>query len=205
MIDTWVSPAWRIDVSLTFRPIADRPDTVDRILAPPLPPPDWAAPAFYHESVDREAFADGPLEDVVLVPEGLARVHLHYLVSGHCTDGRGADEFEPKTNVITVDAQTVHRYAPWRDDCRELRAINPYCRRWSDGSWSADYSRSGWCPGDWVRPEVIDVTEALRAGGTHRIGVMIENVRPSDESGRGYWRLSAVLVGWREDPVRAEE
>lgn len=204
-IDTWVSPAWRMDVSLTFRPIPDRPDTVDRILEPPLPPPDVAVPVFYHHSLDREAFGDGPLESTVSVPTGLERVSLYYLVTGHCTDGRGADEFEKKTNVITVDGEEVHRFEPWRDDCRELRDVNPYCRRWSDGSWSADYSRSGWCPGDWVRPTIIDVTDAVSGGGEHRVGVMIENVRPEDESGKGVWHTSGVIVGWRNDPMRVEE
>jgi hypothetical protein len=95
-----------------------------------------------------------------------------------------------------VDGRVVYRYRPWRDDCRELRAINPYCRRWSDGSWSCDYDRSGWCPGDRARPLELDLTDHLSAG-EHQLEVQIENVRPRDEAGHfGYWRVSAQLIGY---------
>ena len=52
-----------------------------------------------------------------------------------------------KANVISVDGVVVARFHPWRDDCRRFRDRNPYCARWTDGSWSSDYGRSGWCPG----------------------------------------------------------
>src|SRR5690606_7265530 len=103
-------------------------------------------------SFTNEAFGADGVESRFTIPDGLSRVKLYYLVSGHCTDGRGADEFESKDNVFTVDDVVVYRYQPWRDDCRQYRAINPYNRRWSDGFWSSDYSRTGWCPGTEVNP-----------------------------------------------------
>jgi hypothetical protein len=150
---------------------------------------------FYEQQVSAELLAGGPRWADVVVPEGARRVMLRYFTSGHCTDGRGADEFVTKDNVILVDGAEVHRFRPWRADCRDFRDVNPYCRRWFDGSWSADFDRSGWCPGDAVEPVEIDVTEHLTAG-PHRIGFLVEDVRPEDESGLGYWRVSAALVGW---------
>jgi hypothetical protein len=181
-IDTWSSPGWQMDFSLTLEP-AGRGE------------PPWIQALFYEEAVTEESLRDGPITAEIEIPEGLGGVTLHYSVSGHCTDGRGADEFEPKDNVIFVDGREAHRFRPWRDDCRQFRSINPYCRRWSDGSWSSDYSRSGWCPGDKVLPVQIDLSDVLTAG-SHTLALTIENVRPRDDGGNfGYWRVSGYLVG----------
>lgn len=183
-IDTWVSPAWEVDFSLHYQ--------ADSTASNPV----WVKPLLYEGSYDALDETADTHSVYVAVPTGLSRVKLFYLVSGHCTDGRGADEFVSKDNVIAVNDIVVYRYQPWRDDCVNFRTINPYCRRWSDGSWSSDYSRSGWCPGDWVRPLQLDLTDHLTAG-THEVRFRIEDVRPRDESGNfGYWRISNYLVGW---------
>ncbi len=185
-IDTWTSPGWKLDFSLTFAP-------VERIHTP-----DWVQGIVYEESLTEEKLRDGPVSVGVDIPEGTERVAMYYLVSGHCTDGRDADEFVTKDNVISIDGREGARLRPWRDDCLQFRGRNPYCRRWSDGSWSSDYSRSGWCPGDWVEPIEIDLTEFLSAGD-HRISIEIENVRPKDADGQfGYWRVSSYLLGWKK-------
>jgi hypothetical protein len=184
-VDTWVSPAWKMDFSLTFAP-----DTQ-------VVNPDWVASVTYNESVTRDGIGDKGIEAPIDIPAGLHRVLLHYYVSGHCTDGTDADEFVQKDNVISVDNIVVHRFRPWRDDCRQFRPINPYCRRWTDGSWSCDYSRSGWCPGDIVEPLELDLTDHL-VPGKHIMRFVIENIRPKDANGNyGYWRVSAQLLGWK--------
>ncbi len=184
-IDTWVSPAWQVDLTLTH---AADSTAVN---------PDWAMPVLYEQSFTAETEADGGTAAEIEIPDGLDRVYLHYLVSGHCTDGRGADEFISKDNVLLVNGRVVYRYQPWRDDCGEFRAINPYTRRWSDGTWSSDYSRSGWCPGDIVEPLVLNLTDHLPGNESHEIRLQIENVRPVDTSDhRGYWRTSAYLTGY---------
>jgi len=186
-IDTWLHPAWEVDVS--FRAVADTTYTT----------PSWVHPVLYEHEFSREKLPKGALV-AVHVPPGLARVVMEFLSTGHCTDGRDEDEFVSKANVISVDGVVVERFHPWRDDCRENRAINPYCRRWADGSWSSDLSRSGWCPGREVPPVEIDLTDHLRAG-RHEIGFLIEDMRPRDASGHfGYWRVSAYLVGWDRPP-----
>lgn len=184
-IDTWLRPAWTVDFQLRLERADDAPRPV------------WVQPLFLVDEVTRTMTDAGPLTAAFTVPPGLGRVTLRYLVSGHCTDGRDDDEFVQKQNVIGVDGREAHRFAPWRDDCRQFRALNPYTHRWSDGTWSSDYSRSGWCPGDWVRPTLIDLTGSLPVGH-HTIDATVENIRPRGADGYyGYWRISACLVGWR--------
>jgi hypothetical protein len=187
-VDTWSSPAWRLDLSLRF--VAD--DS--------LPATTWAEPVYYSEGFTAERNGGGDSVAVV-IPPGLARVVMKYVATGHCTDGRDEDEFVSKANVISVDGVVVARFHPWRDDCKEFRALNPYCARWTDGSWSSDYARSGWCPSQAVEPVEFDLTDHL-APGRHSIRFSVEGMRPKDADGNyGYWRISAMLAGWDRPPA----
>ncbi|MDF1545228.1 MAG: peptide-N-glycosidase F-related protein [bacterium] len=187
-IDTWVSPAWKVSCELTYTPVEE-----------PSVAPVWVMPVFNEPAFDAQTYGETGEELELSIPNGADRVMLYYLVSGHCTDGRGADEFESKDNVLSVDSSVVYRFRPWRDDCRKFREINPYTRRWSDGNWSSDYDRSGWCPGDMVEPLELDLTDHLNSGD-HRLGIVIEDIRPRDEEEHyGYWRVSAYLVGFRKN------
>ncbi|MBM3285887.1 MAG: hypothetical protein FJY88_00835, partial [Candidatus Eisenbacteria bacterium] len=150
-IDTWTSPGWRVDFSLRYEP-----DTT-------YDAPAWVLPVLYTDSFNRRDNGGG-METRVEVPQGLARTVLRYFSTGHCTDGRDEDEFVSKANVISVDGVAVARVHPWRDDCRRFRDRNPYCARWTDGSWSSDYSRSGWCPGVEVLPMEFDLSDHLTPG-----------------------------------------
>lgn len=186
-IDTWLSPAWAVDFSLSFEQVDEDGD----------PRPDWVRPLLYERSATAESLGEAGYAVDVEVPEGTRRVVLYYLSSGHCTDGTDADEFVSKDNVISVDGVVVERFRPWRDDCRRFRGVNPYTRRWSDGRWSSDYSRSGWCPGDWVPPVALDLTDHL-SPGPHSMQFSIEGVRPKGEDDHlGYWRISSYVVGWK--------
>ena len=187
-IDTWTSPAWTVDFSLRYTPVAEYDNA------------SWAAPVYYTESFDREHMPSGD-SVTVTVPPGLARVVLKYFSTGHCTDGQDADEFISKANIISVDGVLIARIHPWRADCREFRERNPYCARWTDGSWSSDYSRSGWCPGVEVLPTEFDLTDHL-SPGKHTVRFVVERMRPKDDKGNfGYWRISAHLVGWNKPPA----
>lgn len=186
-IDTWTSPAWRLGLSFRYTRVRDYDD------------PTWAAPAYFTANFNRQEMPDGDSVRVT-IPPGLKRVVLQYLSTGHCTDGVDEDEFVSKANVLSIDGMVVARLHPWRDDCRRFRDRNPYCARWTDGSWSSDYSRSGWCPGVEVLPTELDLTDHLTPG-THTLRFVIENMRPRDAKGNyGYWRVAAYLVGWSYPP-----
>ena len=111
---------------------------------------------FYSDGLTAENQPAGGLGAEIEIPPGTRRVVLYYLVSGHCTDGRDADEFVPKDNVLRVDGRVVHRFRPWRMDCRQLRSINPYCRRWSTAPGRATTAAAagvpgiGWCRWCWI-------------------------------------------------------
>jgi len=185
-IDTWVSPAWTVSVRLVSAPAAVAGSRTPR----------WAAGALYPDG----GLTAGTPEATatVTVPPGVRRVAVAAISTGHCTDGRGADEFVTKDNVLLVDGREVRRWRPWRDDCGELRALNPYCAKWSDGSWSSDYERSGWCPGDVAPPLMIELGGL--APGAHTLTWRVEDIRPRDpddpDGHHGYWRVSAAVVGW---------
>ena len=183
-VDTWVSPAWLIDLSLEFVEL-------DKGINP-----DWVQSVIYEENVTHARLERGPITTAVMIPENAGSIYLNYLVSGHCTDGTAADEFVSKENVIYVDGQEIYRFKPWRDDCDQFRAMNPFCRHWPDGTWSSDYSRSGWCPSDKVRPIQIDLSKFLDPG-QHILSFDIEGIRPvGPDDHYGYWRVSAYLLGW---------
>lgn len=187
-IDTWVSPAWRIDFSLRFTQVSEHDNAT------------WAMPVYCTDSFNRERMPSGDSVTVV-VPPGLARVVMMYFSTGHYTNGVDADEFISKANVVSIDGTVVARFHPWRDDCRDFRDRNPYCARWTDGRWSSDYSRSGWCPGVEVLPTEFDLTDHL-VPGKHTARFAVEDMRPNDENGNfGYWRISAYLVGWSRPPA----
>lgn len=183
-IDTWVSPAWTVDVDLVFTPDATGATA----------PPRWTTGLVFP---DGGLTAESPETSTrVTVPPGTRWIELAVISTGHCTDGTGADEFITKDNVLLVDGREVHRWRPWRDDCAEFRAVNPYCAKWADGSWSSDYSRSGWCPGDVALPRFIDLSGVLTPG-EHTVTWRIEDVRSRDAEGNhGYWRVSAAVSGW---------
>ncbi len=187
-VDTWVSPGWRIDFALRYTPAAEQS------------PATWAAPVCYTDALTGEEMPEG-MEAMIEVPPGLARVVLKVFSTGHCTDGTDADEFISKANVISVDGVVVARYHPWRNDCRDFRERNPYTARWTDGSWSSDYHRSGWCPGVEVLPVEFDLTDHLTPG-RHVLRFLVEDIRPRNDEGHyGYWRISAHVVGWSEPPA----
>ena len=185
-IDTWVSPAWTVSAVLESAPLPAGGVDLTR----------WAAGAL---CPDEGLTAEAPTATATItVPAGVRRVAVAAVSTGHCTDGRDADEFITKDNVLLLDGVEVYRWRPWRDDCDQLRAVNPYCAKWADGMWSSDYERSGWCPGDIAPPLMVELGAV--APGSHTLAWTVEDIRPRDpadpDGHHGYWRISAAVVGW---------
>lgn len=199
-IDTWVSPGWRVSFHLEVRPFPwpAMPLEASFDSAAAARAPRWIQPLFCEDGWTAATNDSLSAPRAVTISKDGKRIVLRLLTSGHCTDGRDDDEFVTKDHVILLDGVEVARVRPWRDDCRRFRDLNPYGRRWSDGSWSSDYGRSGWCPGDVVPPREIDLTRALPPG-PHTIALRIEGIRPLDAGKQfGYWRVSAALLSYDE-------
>ncbi len=172
-IDTWNVNGWVLDFSLIF--IED--DTIST--------PDWTYGIMNNQGLKKNEVDQGVPTFNINIPPNRERILLTYYTSGHCTDGRGADEFESKYNVIMINGNLVTRYKPWRSNCSNFPSNGNY--------W---YSRSGWCPGDKVYPVILDVTEQLPSG-LQDISYYIENIRATNTEGHfGYWRVSSYLTGW---------
>jgi len=176
-VDTWVQNGWIFDFSLSF------------IETDSIQPATWNYGIMFNSGMTRAQIDEGKPVYPINIPPNPERVMLTYYVSGHCTDGRGADEFESKDNVIAIDDLEIHRYKPWRSDCENFAKQNA-------GGGTYWYSRSGWCPGDKVYPVVLDVSDKMN-GGLHNLSYWIENIRPKGSDGNfGYWRVSSSLAGW---------
>lgn len=175
MIDTW-SGGWKVNLKLVYKKVSDIEQAV------------WTEGIFNDQSLEADEVDEENPTKTVNIPAGIDKVQLTYYCSGHCTDGRGADEFVPKTHKIFVDDELVYDYVPWRDDCEKFP---------SDGNYWL--SRSGWCPGDKVYPVKLDLSEQL-SPGEHEIRFWVEDIRPRGSDGHlGYWRVSSFLTEWMGD------
>ena len=187
-ISTWKQPAWRVTLTLTY--------SLDGV---GYRRPAWAKPVFNGEITA----AKNVLRTAIIVPQGLSRPRLQILSTGHATDGAGGDEFISRTHVLRIDGAEVARWRPWREDGGPLRTINPTSGRMLIDRrtlWASDLDRSGWLPGLLVEPLHIPLAELTT--GTHIIELEILNVRPKDQAGYGYWRVSAIAVAdepWPND------
>ncbi len=166
-IDTWLSPAWRINFSLTFEE------------SPGFFMPTWSTGVIDKQHLTWVQVTDIDPSVTIDIPAGMEWFNLFYFTSGH----GAVDEFTPRDNVIYIDGVEVHRYQPWRSDCNDFEDVNPCGYYW--------WSRSGWCPGDEVHPIDLDVRDYL-SPGEHVFQFAVENIDHDD----GYWRISSYLAGW---------
>jgi hypothetical protein len=163
--------------------------------------PVFAQPLFRSEQVTS---AENLLRARILVPAGLDRPRIRIITSGHASDGTGGDEFITRTHVLTIDGKEVARWRPWLEEGGTLRAANPWSGRTRLGGrerWSSDLDRSGWRPGQIVEPLYLPAPELTP--GEHTIELRIEGIRPKDQTGYGYWRISAIAVA--DEPWPGED
>jgi hypothetical protein len=152
-IDTWVGPGsteygngWRTTVTFVLHP-GGEPNGANEVLpvltdvSVPL-----GDPATAQES-----------QRTVFIPGDARKVQMRVLVTGH---GQGnlsnCGEFCELDRAVEVNGQPFSQ-AVWRKDC----ASNPLDTQ--RGSWSAG-PRAGWCPGAYVVPGIVNITEAVRPG-----------------------------------------
>jgi hypothetical protein len=188
-ISTWKQPAWKVTLTLTY---SDEGVGYRRPL--------FAQPLFNAEVTAEKRV----LRSTIRIPRGVARPRIHVLSTGHATDGAGGDEFISRTHVLRVDGQEVARWRPWSEGGGPLRDMNPTAGRLEiDGRslWATDLDRSGWHPGLLVEPFQTPLPELT--AGQHTIELEIVGIRPRDQSGYGYWRVSAIAVA--DEPWPSED
>lgn len=125
------------------------------------------------------------------IPEGVNKLKLRYISTGHGGWG-GGDEFNPKPNNIIIDDTIIYQYTPWREDCGRYREWNPVSGNFWNGLSSSDLSRSGWCPGTATQPTYIFLDNL--APGRHTIKVAIPQGQAEGGSFSS-WSVSGVLIG----------
>lgn len=139
-------------------------------------------PLFYSQHV---SVGNSDTTITLNVPEN-NRVQLAYRSTGHNSQGRNCDEFCQKVNELYVDGALVKQIIPWRTDCSDLLPLNR-----CGSVTSVPLSRAGWCPGDIVRPYIIDVGRL--SPGAHTFRIRIPEIEPNG----GYFRTSLDLSVYR--------
>ncbi len=208
-IDTWTPQGYLASVKLQFKESGVSCDALQRTHVEPL-----VNTVYYIGQQYPDIFARKPLTTTFDLPKNAKNVRLKYIVTGHGGHD-GGDEFTPNENILRVDNNVVYRFTPWRDDCAAFRRFNPATGVWlierttayigDDNRYaekmveepiaSSDLSRSNWCPGTDVWPEVVNLGNL--AVGKHTFSIDIPKAQPINGNEMNHWLVSAYLV-WDE-------
>ncbi|MGL4780405.1 MAG: peptide-N-glycosidase F-related protein, partial [Bacteroidales bacterium] len=160
-------------------------------------------------------FADQDVKVDFEIPANAKNVELKYIVTGHGGHS-GGDEFVKKENILSIDGDTVYQFIPWRTDCATFRRYNPTSGVWLRGRTAAyidskkggyaeknieetiassDLSRSNWCPGSDVAPQVIELNDIKP--GKHTLTISIPEAQAIDGDKMNHWLVSSYLT-WEE-------
>jgi hypothetical protein len=157
----------------------------------------WIEPVFNTTNILEMAgqnygtmFDNDSLTVSVDIPEGLKKLSLRYIATGHGGWENG-DEFNQKLNEIFVDGKRVFSFIPWRTDCGTYRMLNPSSGNFSDGISSSDLSRSNWCPGTTTNPVYIPLQVKP---GKHVIKIAIP-LGKREGTSFSAWNISGCLIG----------
>lgn len=197
-IDTWDKRGYNLSVSLAYQESSFDKQTKKQVSVLPLVNTVKYAAGQRHY----DGFAASDLSTNFELPPGASKVKLYYLTTGHGGHASG-DEFVKRENILFLDEHEIKRFTPWRDDCASFRRFNP-----SSGTWpakdifpessstervaSSDLSRSNWCPGSDVSPEVIALPDL--AAGQHSLRIAIPDAQAAKENEHNYWMVSAYIT-----------
>ena len=197
-IDTWTKQGYNISVDLTFEEskIPNHKKYAKSIM-PIINTIKYSADQKYYDEFSRQ-----DLRVDFHVDKPLKNAKLYYTTTGHGGHEDG-DEFTRKENRIMLDQKLIKQFVPWRDDCASFRRFNPTSGVWTETTtWkdktieeriaSSDYSRSNWCPGSDVVPEIIDLGDI--ESGEHEIVFSIPEAQAIIDDKINYWMVSAYIV-----------
>lgn len=157
-----------------------------------------------------DVFSRQDIDVSVNIPKGAKNVRLYYITTGHGGHS-GGDEFTKQRNVVFADGDAVIDFVPWRDDCASFRRFNPGSGVWirkriapyigkngyeekeiEESLASSDLSRSNWCPGSCIVPEMVMLPSFTE--GNHRLTFSIPNAQKAVGDALNHWLVSAYLV-----------
>lgn len=204
-IDTWTAEGYVASMDMDVKESPVTCDALTRRHVQPL-----INTVYYIGQSYPDIFARKDVSTDFTLPKDAKNVRLKYIVTGHGGHS-GGDEFVPKRNVLSVDGKEVYSFVPWRDDCASFRRFNPATGVWlikrlasyigrngyevkevEEPLASSDLSRSNWCPGSDVVPEVVAL-EGLKPG-KHTFTVSIPEAQAVDGNKLNHWLVSAYLV-----------
>lgn len=136
-------------------------------------------------------FDNDSLTVTVNVPEGLRKLTLRYITTGHGGWENG-DEFNEKLNEIFMDGKKIFRFIPWRTDCGTYRMYNPSSGNFGNGLSSSDLSRSNWCPGTTTNPVYIPINDLTPGKHTFKVAIPLGKREGTSFSA---WNISGCLIG----------
>ncbi len=197
-IDTWTKEGYKLSVSLDFDE-SDIPNHIKKeqsVISVVNTSKYAGAQQFY------DAFHKDDLQVNLSVDETLKNAKLYYITTGHGGHAEG-DEFTKKENIISFNGKIIKQFVPWRDDCASFRRFNPTSGVWMEkATWkgeeieeriaSSDYSRSNWCPGSDVIPEIIELGDVEK--GNHTFTFAIPEAQAIEADKINYWMVSAYVV-----------
>jgi len=157
-IDTWVQPGWLVTITFDFISGApENPFTVIRNI--------WNYDYVVYGDTTNPVQIGSVTE---YIPIDANDAYLRMITTGH---GQGntdnAAEFSLKLHEILLNGDLAHVHNFWRSDC-EYNECSP-----QNGSWQ--YDRAGFCPGDKVTPQDLDLLEHALVGDTVRLDYVLED------------------------------
>lgn len=207
-IDTWTKQGYVASLTLDFKESTVSCERLTRRHVEPL-----VNTVYYMGQEYPDIFSRRPLTTTFSVPKNARNLRLHYITTGH-GGHNGGDEFVPRENILSIDGSEVLRFTPWRDDCASFRRFNPATGVWLEKRTAAyigekgyaekeveepvassDFSRSNWCPGSDVVPEVVNI--GTLTPGQHTLTIDIPKAQSIKGDELNHWLVSAYLV-WDE-------
>lgn len=205
-IDTWTKAGYEVDLQLLVEQSTLKADKAKATEVRSL-----VNTYLYVGQSHCDLFSRQPLIVPLTLTQTAKNARLYYIVSGHGGHS-GGDEFRPCENVLRWNDREVLRFTPWRTDCASFRRFNPSTGVWlkerevtyitAEGKRgrkvieepiaSSDLSRSNWCPGSDVPPEMVAL--GTLSAGTHRLSIAIPQSQPKEGNRLNHWLVSAWLV-----------
>ncbi|MEJ6792223.1 MAG: PNGase F N-terminal domain-containing protein [Lacinutrix sp.] len=197
-IDTWTKEGYTISVNLKFNE-SEIPNNIkkEQTVLSLINTSKYASGQRMYDDFSRQ-----PLEVEFSANKTYKNAKLYFTTTGHGGHAEG-DEFVKKEHQLYLDKKNIKTWIPWRDDCASFRRFNPTSGTWKakefmedttseDMIASSDLSRSNWCPGSQVFPEVILLGDLQK--GKHTLKIAIPEAQIGTENENNYWMVSAYIV-----------